>query len=82
MAEERPQPPVAEQNVQLADEEDLSFGGWRDWVLVLVGLPVVLSAMVVLARSFRAGSHPRPWPVAVGVVLVAIVAGLVRAKAR
>lgn len=25
--------------------EDLGFGGWRDWLLVLVGAPIFLGAL-------------------------------------
>ena len=59
------------------NEPDDRFGGWRDWVLVLVGVPVVLAAMVLFAGIWRSDSHPRHWPVAVGLVGLALVVGLV-----
>jgi ABC-type transport system involved in cytochrome bd biosynthesis fused ATPase/permease subunit len=64
------------------NESDSRFGGWRDWLLVLVGVPIVLASMVVVAAVWRSGSHPRPWPVAVGLVCLALVVGLVVGHVR
>jgi hypothetical protein len=29
--------------------EDLSFGGWRDWLLVVLGVPIFVATLVVMA---------------------------------
>jgi hypothetical protein len=32
-----------------SDRDDSGFGGWRDWLLVIVGAPITVGSMVLAA---------------------------------
>lgn len=58
------------------------FGGWRDWLLVIVGAPLVLAGMVVVAVIGWNGGDPNSLAVAIGLVVAACLAGALRAKTK
>ena len=71
--------PRSMEELQDASAEDLSFHGWRDWVLVIVGGPIFLAAIVLAARGAIGGKGPLPvvaWPIAIGIGALSLVVGL------
>jgi hypothetical protein len=66
--------------MQRKSGEDLRFGGWRDWLLLLIGVPVFLGALyagAMLAVGSKSGSGVLLSP-AGGLVVaaIALVVGL------
>jgi hypothetical protein len=73
-------PPRSMEEVQDASNEDLSFHGWRDWALVIVGGPIFLAAIVLAARGAIGGKGPLPvvaWPIAIAIVAISLIMGLI-----
>jgi hypothetical protein len=74
---------ISEEELQRETGEDRSFGGWRDWILLIVGVPFFLTVLVAAAR-IGIGSMKAPWiigwPVVGVVVVAALVVGLLRPR--
>jgi hypothetical protein len=71
--------PRSLEEIQDASSADLSFHGWRDWLLVIVGGPIFLAAIVLAARGAIGGKGPLPvvaWPIAIGIVAISLIVGL------
>ena len=67
-------------------EDDLRFGGWRDWLLVLIGVPFVVAALIG-AVALGIGRRGGRWTVpsiteALVLVAIAVVGGLAVVKIR
>ena len=56
--------------------EDLSFGGWRDWLLVLLAAPIFVGGLVATAFLELGSRRPVSLFELVVVVLLALVGGL------
>jgi hypothetical protein len=59
------------------DSQDLGFGGWRDWLALLIFGPIFVVGLIAGARAGvgmrnHGSLFPVPWPL-VGIVLVATV---------
>jgi hypothetical protein len=84
-SDDRTERMVTEEELQEHSGEDLSFHGWRDWLLVFVGVPIFVAALVSGARAGigqkgGGGPFPVPWTIAVVVVITALVCGLLWRK--
>ena len=67
------------------DDEDLSFGGWRDWLTVVVFLPVFLGALhagAMVAIGNRGGPFLLSPEGGLVVTAIALVVGLFIARGR
>jgi hypothetical protein len=72
--------PVSE--AELQKSQDLSFGGWRDWLAVLIFGPIFVAALVAGAAIWLNGKHvPVTWPI-VAVALISAVLGSLIWRAR
>ena len=68
-----------------SDDQDLGFGGWRDWLTVVVFLPVFLGALyagAMVAIGSRGGPFLLSPKGGLAVTVVALVVGVASARAR
>ena len=71
------------EGLQSPEDEDLGFGGWRDWLLVLVGAPIFLGALftvAMLAIGSRGSATLLSPSGGLLVTAVAVVVGLVAGR--